>query len=182
MEKSNKVIIIDADVISHFITGSLIIQLPHIFPFKIMMLDKVYAELERLPKRKCEIDHLLNLGLIQLLPFPEDNIEVKKEYAHIKKFMFKGDGEAACLAVVRHSKDILASSNLKDIAFYCKLHGIQYLTTMDFLCEALRLNIFTENQCDEFILKVKNAGSKLPVKRIRDFKCSSFTFSQYRSL
>ena len=176
MEKSNKVIIIDADVISHFITGSLIIQLPHIFPFKIMILDKVYAELERLPKRKREVDNLLNLRLMQLLPFPEDNIEVKKEYAHIKKLMFKGDGEAACLSVVRHSKDILASSNLKDIAFYCQLHGIQYLTTMDFLCEALRRNMLTENQCDEFILKVISAGSKLPVNRIRDFKCRRFNF------
>jgi hypothetical protein len=36
--------------------------------------------------------------------------------------MFKGDGEAACMAIVRFSKDILASSNLKDIANYCKMH------------------------------------------------------------
>ncbi len=171
MRKIKRIIIIDADVVSHFISGSAIIHLPHIFSYKIKILDKVYAELERFPKRKKEVDNLLNMNLLQLMAFPEDNPEIKKEYAHIKKLMFKGDGEAACLAVVKHSKDILASSNLKDIAYYCKLHGIQYLTTMDFLCEALRNNIMDHTQCDEFIRKVIRAGGKLPVIRIKDYNC-----------
>lgn len=39
-----------------------------------------------------------------------------------------GDGSAF--------KGFLASSDLKDIAQYCKTHSIEYLTTIDFLCEA----------------------------------------------
>jgi hypothetical protein len=171
MKKNDKIILIDADVISHFITGGLITLLPKIFPYPIKILDKVYAEISRMPGRKAEVDNLLNFKLMEKIPFPEENPEVKKEYLHIKKLMFKGDGEAACLAVVRYSQDILASSNLKDIASYCKMHQISYLTTMDFLCKAVKNGQMSESDCDHFIQRVLNAGSRLPVKKWEDYEC-----------
>lgn len=169
-KKNEKIVLIDADVLSHFITGGQITLLPHIFPYPIKILDKVYAEISRMPGRKTEVDNLLNFKLIEQIPFPEDQPEIKKEYLHIKKLMFKGDGEAACLAVVRYSQDILASSNLKDIASYCKLHQITYLTTMDFLCQAVKNGQLTESDCDDFIQRVLKAGSRLPVKRWREYE------------
>lgn len=176
MGKNDRIILIDADVISHFITGGEILTLPKIFPYKIKVLDKVFTELKRFPGKKKEVDNLINLKLIELLPFPEDNFEIKKEYLHIKKLMFKGDGESACLAVVRHTNDILASSNLKDIASYCKMHSIEYLTTMDFLCEAILKGVLTEKECDDFIAKVKAAKSKLPVNKMSEFNCREIKF------
>ena len=175
MKKNDKIILIDADVISHFITGGLITLLPKIFPFPIKILDKVYAEIIRMPGRKADIENLLNLKLMEKIPFPEENSEVKKEYLHIKKLMFKGDGEAACLAVVRYSKDILASSNLKDIASYCKMHQISYLTTMDFLCKAVNDKLISETDGDDFIKKVIASGSRLPVKKWGDYVCREAT-------
>ncbi|MFZ6665638.1 hypothetical protein [Peijinzhouia sedimentorum] len=171
MGKIDKIILIDADVVSHFINGRAIFQLPSIFPYKIKVLDKVYSELCRFPKKKVEVDNLIEFKLLEILPFPDENEMIRKEYFHIKKMMFKGDGESACLAVVRYSKDILASSNLKDIASYCKMHSIEYLTTMDFLCEALKKGVMNEADCNSFISKVKAAGSKLPVSKISDYKC-----------
>jgi len=171
MGKSEKIILIDADVVSHFITGGAIIQLPSIYPYKIKVLDKVYSELSRFPKKKIEVDNLINFKLLEIMPFPEDNEAIRKEYLHIKKLMFKGDGESACLAVVRNTNDILASSNLRDIASYCKMHSIDYLTTMDFLCEALKKGVLSEVECDAFITKVKAAGSKLPVNRMAEYSC-----------
>lgn len=125
-KKNERLILIDADVLSHFISGGQITLLPHIFPYPIKILDKVYSEISRMPGRKTEVDNLLNFKLIEQIPFPEDNPDIRKEYHYIKKKLFKGDGESACLAVVRFSKDILASSNLKDIASYCELHQITY--------------------------------------------------------
>ena len=171
MGKSEKIILIDADVVSHFITGGAIIQLPKIFPYKIKVLDKVYSELSRFPKKKIEVDNLINFKLLEIMPFPEDNEAIRKEYLHIKKFMFKGDGESACLAVVRNTHDILASSNLRDIASYCKMHSIEYLTTMDFLCEALKKGVLNKMECDDFIAKVKAAGSKLPINKMAEYTC-----------
>jgi hypothetical protein len=109
---------------------------------------------------------------MEKIPFPEENPEVKKEYLHIKKFMFKGDGEAACLAVVRYSQDILASSNLKDIASYCKMHQISYLTTMDFLCKAVKDSLISETDADDFIKKMIASGSRLPVKSWKKYNCT----------
>lgn len=175
-KKPEKIILIDADVLSHFISGGQIILLSKIFPYPIKVLDKVYAEISRMPGKKTEVDNLLKFKLIEQIPFPEDQPEIKKEYLHIKKLMFKGDGESACLAVVRYSKDILASSNLKDIASYCKLHQITYLTTMDFLCQAVKNGQMSESDCDDFIQRVLNAGSRLPVKRWGEFECRDVSF------
>ncbi len=171
MGKIDKIILIDADVVSHFINGGAIIQLPSIFPYKIKVLDKVYSELCRFPKKKLEVDNLIEFKLLEVLIFPDANERIRKEYFHIKKMMFKGDGESACLAFVRYSKDILASSNLKDIAAYCKMHSIEYLTTMDFLCEALKTGVMSEADCNSFISRVKAAGSKLPVSEISEYTC-----------
>ncbi len=171
MKQNEKIILIDADVLSHFITGGQITLLPTIFPYPIKILDKVYAEISRMPGRKTEVDNLLRFKLMEQIPFPEDNQDIKKEYHYIKNRLFKGDGEAACLAVVRHSKDILASSNLKDIASYCKMHQITYLTTMDFLCQAVKSGQLTEADCDVFVQRVLKAGSRLPVKKWGEYEC-----------
>ena len=171
MGKSEKIILIDADVVSHFIYAGEMLSLPSIFNHKIYVLDKVYEELKRFPKRKTEVDNLLGFKVIEKMDFPEDDPVIKKEYTHIKKMMFKGDGEAACLAVARYTKNILASSNLKDIAPYCKMHQMDYLTTMDFLCEALRIKLFELQRCNEFISRVLAAGNKLPVKKMEDYTC-----------
>lgn len=176
MKKGERCILIDADVISHFITAGEMIALPSIFPFQIYVLDKVYKELERFPKRKKEVENLLNFGLIKEMHFPEHDDAIIKEYAHIKKWMFKGDGEAACLAVANASKNILASSNLKDVKSYCRLHRIDLLTTMDFLCEALRIGVFDIARCNAFISKVLIARSKLPVSKMEDFHCQKPSF------
>lgn len=59
MGKTDRLILIDADVISHFISANEIITLPTIFPYRITILDKVYAELQLFPKRKTEFENLL---------------------------------------------------------------------------------------------------------------------------
>jgi predicted nucleic acid-binding protein len=89
-KKNSKIILIDADVVSHFIEGGEIHSLPNIFPNKIKVLDKVYAELERFPKKKTEIDNLLNFKILELEKFPENNQEIKREYFYIKNKLFKG--------------------------------------------------------------------------------------------
>ncbi len=79
------------------------------------------------------------------------------------------------MAVARHTKDILASSNLKDIKHYCETHQIQYLTTMDFLCHALITGMFDENRCNTFIQTVLANKNKLPVQRMSQFTCRNLS-------
>jgi len=179
MEKTNRIILADSDLVSHFITGGEAENIHLIFPdHPIYMLDKVHAELQnwRNVKVGLILSDLLKKKTIRLMDFPEENEEIKREYFWIKKMLFKGDGESACMAVTRYNKDILGSSNLKDIKSYCTMHRIDYLTTMDFLCAALATGLFNEARCDTFLKKVVNAGSKLPVKSMKEYTCRKIEF------
>jgi hypothetical protein len=132
--KANKLILLDADVVSHFISGSQFGLLPQIFSNKKVILDIVATELRAAKKFRTVIDNAVSMGFIKEISFQKDK-QIVFEYAQlIKRF---GKGESACMAYCRFNKDILASSNLKDISKYCEDNGINFLTTMDFLAEAL---------------------------------------------
>ena len=179
MEKTNRIILADADVVSHFITAGEAESIHLIFPNNpIHLLDKVHAELQKWksPNVGFVVSDLLKKKRIKLFDFPEDNEEIKKEYFWIKKMLFKGDGESACLAVARFNKNILASSNLKDIKPYCAMHKIDYMTTMDFLCTALATGVYDEARCDAFLQKVIANGGKLPVKNMKGYACRVIDF------
>ncbi|MEY5042471.1 MAG: hypothetical protein RLZZ414_2035 [Bacteroidota bacterium] len=167
----DKVIIIDADVISHFIKANEIYAINSIFKYDILLLDKVYNELKNNLSWQKQIDNLLAQKILKLIPFPENNPNIKVEYFKIKKQMLMGEGESACLAYVKFTQNIIASSNLKDIKQYCIANQITYLTTMDFLCHALQNNIFTLDRCNAFINNVLSNKSRLPVTKMQDYNC-----------
>jgi len=165
-KKIEKLILLDTDVISHFISGGQFAILPSLFPYKKVLLDVVASELRASYKFKNYINNVINSGFIKEISFQGDK-QITMEYAKLIKSF--GKGESACMAYCRFNKDILASSNLKDITTYCETNGIAYLTTMDFLVEALNSKQLTEKDCDLFITKVKAVGSKLPVNSISEY-------------
>ena len=164
--KTEKLILLDADVISHFISGGQFALLPSIFKNKKVLLDIVATELSASKKFKTYIDNVIGTGFIKEINF-QGNKQAGMEYAKLIKTF--GKGESACMAYCKFNKDILASSNLKDIAKYCEDNSIPFLTTMDLLAEALKANQLTEQECNDFIRNVKSAGSKLPVDNIADY-------------
>ncbi len=157
-KSSEPKILLDCDVIIHFIKAGKQLLLPNIFPGRFVILDKIYNELMARPSNRIPVGNFISYTKIEIIPMPK-NIEIIKEYATLKKK--RGDGEAACMAVARHTKDFIASSNLKDIRVYCEQHSIVYLTTMDILLEAYKLGIMSEVECDGFIKEVKSKDSFL---------------------
>jgi len=151
-------ILLDCDVIIHFIKAGKQLLLPKIFPNRFVILDKVKAELDKRKKSIVALNNFIEWSRIEVIPFPNE-INILKEYALLRSLM--GDGEAACMAMAKHTKDYIASSNLKDIKSYCDRHGIVYLTTMDILLEAYHNNILSETECNAFIKEVKEKDSKL---------------------
>ena len=93
-----------------------------------------------------------------------------KEYALLLRTL--GKGESACMIYCFDNKDVLGSSNLKDIKEYCESHQITYLTTLDFLYYAYIRKIMTKQECDAFIQQVISEGSKLPIVDISKYACS----------
>lgn len=157
-------ILLDADVVIHFVKGGYQMKLKSIFPGRFVMLDKVKQELVKRKSEALGIENFLNWCKIPIENMPND-INILREYAALKKL--RGEGESACMAVARFRKNYIASSNLKDIKDYCKTHDIRYYTTMDVLAEAMNMGIMTEVECDHFIQEVKSKNSRLPFNTMK---------------
>lgn len=169
--KDLPLILLDSDVIIHFLKDSKLHILDKIFPKRFVILDKVKEEVCK--RNKTEIENFIKMCKIEILDFPKTG-DVVKEYAHLKRKF--GEGESACMAVAKFQKQYLASSNLRDIKVYCEANKITYLTTMDILLEAYKKKILDLSECDLFIFNVKSKGSKLPFDSIEshpDFKLNS---------
>jgi predicted nucleic acid-binding protein len=165
-------ILLDADVIRHFIEGGKESKLPQIYPKRLLILNIVHGEIECIDRFRPRLNQLIKDELIELIEFPEDyedNDErlIIVEYAALKKT--KGSGESACLAYARYKKKIVASSNLSDVKEYCKLHKIELITTLDILAESLKLKITDKDECNTFIALVKKKGCKLPCNTIEEY-------------
>lgn len=159
-------ILLDSDVVRHFINGGQILVLSKIFPNRFVMLDKVEAELCRSKSLETPVNNFLSMTRVPVLSFPAQR-EIIVEYAQLTKRF--GEGESACMAVARYQNQFIASSNLRDISAYCTMHSIRYLTTMDILLEAFNKAIFSKDECDIFIRDVKSKGSILPCNTLDEF-------------
>jgi len=182
MNKSAKIVLLDADVISHFISCNEILFLHKILdPHPIAILDNVYNEVARISSRKIILDNLLkSIREVNIMAFPTGDIDIKKEFALIKKINpLIGDGERACMAVAKYNKNIIASSNFRDIAPYCEANNILFLGTLDILAIALQKGIFDSARCNTFITTAKtvnNARFPSSVKTINDYKVPDLSF------
>lgn len=162
----NKKIILDADVIIHFNKADRLGLLTQIYPNKLCLLKDVFNEVFKGDLKK-RIENLLSMKLVVEIDFSSD-FKVLAEYAKLKKRF--GPGESACMAYCKFNKDVLASSNLRDIKTYCEENQIQYLTTMDFLNAAYEKELINEADCDFFIYNVISKGSRLPFKTIAEYR------------
>jgi len=151
-EQTPKIILLDCDVISHFIANNTLCDLPKILaPHQCTVLDYVYSEVAARPKRLAFLDSIIQSGQIKKMDFPED-LEINKEFAKIKsRKPLIGDGERACMAVARYNKNVVASSNFRDVAPYCNENDILYLGTLDILSIAVTKDLYDEKKCDDFI-------------------------------
>lgn len=78
--KTEKLILLDADVISHFISGGQFALLPSIFKNKKVLLDIVANELKASKKFKTYIANTIATGFIKEINF-QGNKQITMEYA-----------------------------------------------------------------------------------------------------
>ena len=165
MSKKTK-IVLDADVIIHFSKGGCLSILPNIFNgYEYIVLSYVRDEIKGDIRNQLDnqIYFLRNIRLEEFNP----SGDMMREYAKLNRL--RGKGESACMAYCKYNNDVLGSSNLRDIADYCKENGITYLTTMDFLYYAIRNKAMSMEEAKQFIRDVLSKGSKLPDIDIEKF-------------
>jgi len=101
--KAKKLILLDTDVISHFIKAGKILLLPQIFKYQKAILDIVNKELKLRKDFKQFTDNIVNFGLIKEISFQTDK-QILMEYAKLNKTY--GKGESACMAYCKFNKDV----------------------------------------------------------------------------
>jgi len=161
-------IIIDADVLIHFYKADSLSILHTIFPTYEYVVLSIILDEEITGKTLTAIkNHLFFLKNIKVEKWNPSG-EILREYVSLH--CNYGKGESACMAYCKFNKHVIASSNIKDIKAYCEMNDITYITTLDFLYEAYRKSILTEEECDIFITKVREKGSNLPDIKIKDYR------------
>lgn len=172
VEKKTK-IVLDADVINHFVRGGKLALLPQIFPeFQFIVLDIVRKELPTL------ILSELNRQIANKINIREEVFDVigaaRREYFRLTATngLHLGKGESACMVYCKFNNDVVGSSNTKDITQYCDDNGITYLTTNDFLFYAIQRKLMTKEDAEEFIQKVRSMGSFPPIVDFDKYICT----------
>jgi len=163
-------IVIDANVIIHFIKGKALDSLHKIFPqYKFVIIDELLnKELRNLNSTRVYLDNFLHY-------FPQSITVIKwsPNYEMIKELGILtnkyGYGESLCMVYCKYNNDVVASSDVKDITDYCDRNGIQYITTLDFLWQAYSTKIMTEKQCNDFINEVNKGIKSLNVSKITEY-------------
>lgn len=171
MTTTNKgvLILLDADVIIHFIKAERFTLLGELFQDRLVILDIVLDELRNNPTVRGTIDNIFRFTNVKELSFPTtSNWSLLNDYLTFKK-KTNGYGESACLAYCKHFKHIIASSNTKDIVKFCNDYSIAYLTTLDILCIAINKNKITRPEANVLIRKItKNKKSCLCCQTIEE--------------
>ncbi len=169
-------IVLDADVIIHFVKAGQFSLLLDIFPeYQYLILDVVYDEVTVNKATKTQIDNTLNFfgSRITNVKFAPKG-ESRLEYARLRSSLLLGKGESACMVYCRDNQDVLGSSNLKDIKEYCRRNQITYLTTVDFLYYAFVRKKMSIEDVNAFVAEVISKGSKLPAVDIEHYTPTNF--------
>ena len=145
----NKKILIDSDVIRHFIKGKALDKLKEIFPNQILLLDMVEEEVCRSKTIKPKVQALIKDGTFRRVKFPTSTKFIT-EYLQLQ-VSNDGPGENSCLVYARFKNDIIASNNLTDTKPYCETHDVLYMTTLDILYYAYWKGVMSEADVDFFL-------------------------------
>lgn len=170
-----RIILVDSDVISHFIAVGMIDRLDEILaPNLLFLVDDVYHEVIRHPldsNREEKVDSWITSKHITRIPFPFSNEKIRTEFYRIKKaYPMLDSGERACMAMARFARETIASSNFKDIKQYAEDYGIDYIGCIDILYIAWKRGLLTLEQCNQFIADaVLINHARFPVQKLEDY-------------
>lgn len=171
-----RVILVDADVISHFIATGHINDLNDILsPHQLYIVEHVYREATYHPSdkdRKSKVDEWLGNSGACKISFPRQNRNIMQEFFKLKHDNgLLGDGECACMAMARFGQETIASSNFRDVAPYCEANSIDYIGVMDILQIAVNKKYWTIDQCNQFIKDAVDANNaRFPIDRIENYR------------
>lgn len=161
-------IILDADFISSFAWVNRLDILESLYSKRMIILDEVLVELDRVPHLASKVNLSIRNGHIK----HEEMFADSPEALQLGKLLETGKygrGEAACMAYMTQHAGILGSNNLSDVKAFCIQYNRQLLTTANVLHQAFKKGLIGLDEADgiwgDMILKKR----KLPASSFSEY-------------
>lgn len=160
-----KIIFFDTDCISAFLWVNNESILEKLYYGRIIIPRMVYNEISNLSWMKNKVDILIRSGCAKIedIDLMSDEYNLYLELTSLGSRKLIGKGEAACLALARKHKAIIASNNLRDVSEYIVEFSLDHITTGDILIEAYEKGLINENDGNiiwaEMIAKRRKLGA-----------------------
>lgn len=161
-------LVLDADFVSSFAWVDRLDILEGLYSKRMVLLDEVMNELERVPHIANRVQVLSNNGSIKLVSIYADTPEAL-ELGKLLEAGKYGRGEAACMAYLKHNKGTMGSNNLSDVRMFCLTNNKRLLTTADVLYVAYEARLVGLEEADSIWIKMISKKRKLPAASFSDY-------------
>lgn len=168
-----KIIFFDTDCISAFLWVNNESILEKLYYGRIIIPRMVYNEMSnpRVSWMKNKVDILIRSGCAKIedIDLMSDEYKLYLELTSLGSRKLIGKGEAACLALAKKHKAIIASNNLRDISQYIVEFSLDHITTGDILIEAYEKGLINENDGNIIWAKMIAKRRKLGANSFSDY-------------
>lgn len=130
----------DTDCLSAFLWVKHEHVLHALYPGRLFIPYETYSEVSRVPHLKVQTDSMIANHLLQIehILIDSKTYEIFSTLTTPKTGQIViGNGEAACIALAIINDGLLASNNLRDIAYYVRIYNLKLITSSSILESAL---------------------------------------------
>jgi len=139
---------------------------------RMIILDEVLAELNRVPNRvphlAARVELSVKNGHIKCASMFADSPEALQLSKLLETGKY-GSGEAACMAYLTQCDGILGSNNLSDVKAFCIQNNQCLLTTADAMHQAYKAGLISLDEADKVWGAMISKKRKLPASSFSEY-------------
>jgi len=161
-------LVLDTDFISSFAWVNRLDILEGLYSKRMVILDEVLAELNRVPHLASRVELSVKNGHIKCVSMFADSPEALQLSKLLETGKY-GSGEAACMAYLTQRYGILGSNNLSDVKAFCIQNNLCLLTTADAMHQAYKAGFITLDEADKVWEDMISKKRKLPASSFSEY-------------
>ena len=161
-------LILDADFISSFAWVNRLDILEGLYPKRMVILDEVFEELDRVPHLVARVEVSVKNGHVKRMSIFADSPEALQLGKLLDTGKY-GSGEAACMAYLTQHDGILGSNNLSDVKAFCIQNNKCLLTTADVMYQAFKAGLIGLDEANRIWSEMISKKRKLPASSFSNY-------------
>lgn len=161
-------LILDTDFTSSFAWVNRLDILEGLYSKRMIILDEVLEELNRVPHLAARVELSVRNGHIKHVSMFADSPEALQLGKLLETGKY-GSGEAACMAYLTQHDGILGSNNLSDVKVFCIQNNKCLLTTADVMHQAFKAGLIALDEADGIWSDMISKKRKLPASSFSEY-------------